>query len=247
MDALHESQGPLAGYFPLQIRPLLIPWRAVCDARDLNSSQHWSNPFKALSQFLHQQNGEDGSDVFHGRDSRSPSWGKACGLGGMTSLLCFLGRAATYPSQCRSQIVCPVNLFVGCEPARGLDSDCSNIYSRSQRPVGKGDGNQTSRPDLSHRTHQLRGQHLWPGFLTVCRLPLSLCPEAGGALGAQTDLAKVSVTSIGQQRAGGRLIGGQPRWSLIIIATICWVRTTKPLHPHNIPIEVIFSLFPFNR
>lgn len=64
---------------------------------------------------------------------------KACGLGGMQSLLCFLGRAATYPSQCQSQIVCPANLFVGCEPVRGLDSDCTNIYSRSQRPVGRGD------------------------------------------------------------------------------------------------------------
>lgn len=118
------------------------------------------------------------------------------GVGGSTRLPTFLG-------------------VLGRCTGRGARRD------RSQRPVGKGDGNQTSRPDLSHRTHQLRGQHLWPGFLTVCRLPLSLCPEVGGALGAQTDLAKVSVTSIGQQRAGGRLIGGQPRWSLIIIATIC--------------------------
>lgn len=49
-----------------------------------------------------------------------------------------------------------------------------------------------------------REQHLWPGFLTVCGLPLSLCLEAG-ALGAQTGLAKVSqVTNVRLQRACGR-------------------------------------------
>lgn len=111
-----------------------------------------------------------------------PLRGKVCGSEEMKSLLCFLGRTATYPSQCRSQIVCLVDLLVGCEPVRGLDSDCSNIYSRSQRPVRKGDGNQTSKLDFSHWTSQLRGQHLCPGFLPVCRLPLSLCLNAVGAL-----------------------------------------------------------------
>lgn len=155
-----------------------------------------------------------------------PLRGKVCGSEEMKSLLCFLGRTATYPSQCRSQIVCLVDLLVGCEPVRGLDSDCSNIYSRSQRPVGKGDGNQTSKLDFSRWTSQLRGQHLWPGLLPVCRLPLSLCLKAVGALGAQRCLAKVSVTSVGLQRAHGGLIWGQPWWGLITMATMCWAHTT---------------------
>lgn len=139
-----------------------------------------------------------------------PLRGKACGLGRMKSLLCFPGRTASYPSQCRSQSVHPVNLSVGCEPVRGLGGDCPKIYSRSQRPVGKGDGNQTSRRDPGHWTSQLRGQHLWPDFLTICTLPLSLCLEAEGASGGQTGQATVCVTSVGLKRACGRLIWGQP-------------------------------------
>ena len=156
-----------------------------------------------------------------------PLRGKVYGSEEMKSLLCFPGRIATYPSQCQSQIVCPVDLFVGCEPVRGADSDRSNICSRSQRPVGKGDGNQTSRLDFSHWTRHLRGQNLWSGFLTIYRLPISLCLEAGGALGAWRCLPKVSVTNAGLQRARGRLIWGQPWWGLIIIAAMYVRMNTK--------------------
>lgn len=112
------------------------------------------------------------------------------------SLLCFLQRTATYPSQCQSQTVCPVNLSAGCEPVRGLDSDCSDIYPRSQRPVGKENAIRQAGQVLA------TGPASWEGSTSgqvsaICRLPLSLCLEAGGASGAQTGLAKVSVTCVG--------------------------------------------------
>ena len=99
-----------------------------------------------------------------------PLWDKAQRL--TESHCSFVGRTATYPSRCRSQTVCPVNLFVGCEPVRGLDSDCSNIYSRSQRPVGKEDA------------IRYTGQVLASGP------PAGRA--AGGNLGAHTALAKAS-------------------------------------------------------
>ena len=179
-----ESNPPLLNWQAGPL-PLVSPGKPMGDARDLNFSQHWPNLFdSSVSVCPSAKQGR-----WHGCPPKTgtavlPLRGKVYGSEEMKSLLCFPGRIATYPSQCQSQIVCPVDLFVGCEPVRGVDSDRSNICSRSQRPVGKGDGNQTSRLDFSHWTRHLRGQNLWSGFLTIYRLPISLCLEAGGALGA---------------------------------------------------------------
>lgn len=132
-----------------------IPWKAVCGARNLTSGK---NPFAPLSQFSHNQYGGDGMCSRTGT-AALPIFGTRPTID-RKSLLCFVGRTATYPSQCQSQIVCPVNLFVGREPLKGLDSDCSNIYPRSHRPVRKEDTIRQAGQVLSHWTSQLGGQHL---------------------------------------------------------------------------------------